>query len=135
MYDTIWYDFKLVWTCQNLFKLVIAQHDAIYDTIWYNFKLVWTWSNLCELAWTCPKLQYDKILLNLMSITYLHMIPQTCPDMSKHVQTCPNMSRLVIILWYDLIRFYKHVQTCPDLFWTCSNLFELVQNYNRTKFY
>ena len=56
IYNTIWCDFKLVWTCQNLFEHVIAQHDSIYDTIWYDFKLVWT----------CPKLQYDKILLNLM---------------------------------------------------------------------
>ena len=125
MYDTIWYDFKLVWTCQNLFKLVIAQHDAIYDTIWYNFKLVWTWSNLCELAWTCPKLQYDKILLNLMSITYLHMIPQTCPDMSKHVQTCPNMSR----------HMSRHVQTCFELVQTCLNLSKTTIGQNSIKFH
>ena len=47
-----------------------------------------------------------------------------------------NMSRLVKILWYNLIRFYKHVQTCHDTIISLMflNLSELVLNYNMTKF-
>jgi hypothetical protein len=60
-------------------------------------------------------------------------------------QTCPDMSRLVIILWYDLIRFYKHFQTCLNAIWynriiSCPswnshvNMSRLVLNHKMTEY-
>ena len=47
------------------------------------------------------------------------MILQTCPDLFKYYDMIcydsTNMSKLVQILWHDLIRFYKHVQTCSNI--------------------
>ena len=74
-------------------------------------KLVKTCLNLFKLVQTCSKLQYDKIILDLINLTQ--------SDISKLVimiwYDSTNMFRLVIMLWYDLIRFYKHVQTCHDI--------------------
>ena len=93
-----------------------------YCTTWCNIRydLIWfqTCLNLSKLVQTCPKLQYDKILLNLMQFDTI------------------DMSRLVIMLWYDLIRFYKHVQTCHNaMIWfdtilqTCLNLSKKMTKY------
>ena len=49
-----------------------------------------------------------------------------------------DMSRLVIMLWYDLIRFYKHVQTCHNIMiqfdtilQTCLNLSKKMMKYTK----
>ena len=75
---------------------------------------------MSKLVQTCPKLQYDKILSNLMQFDTI------------------DMSRLVIMLWYDLIRFYKHVQTCHNIMiqfdtilQTCLNLSKKMMKYTK----
>ena len=72
-------------------------------------------------------------------MTGLDRILQTCPDLSGYDST--NMSRYVQTCHNIMIRFDMILQTCPDLsmiqFDTIlhvSNMFELVLNYNMTKF-
>ena len=96
--------YKQVQTCCNWCDLIQFQ----------------TCLNLSKLVQTCPKLQYDKILSNLMQFDTI------------------DMSRLVIMLWYDLIRFYKHVQTCHNIMiefdtilQTCLNLSKKMMKYTK----
>ena len=64
------------------------------------------------------KYSYDTIWCNRINSCHSKTI-KTCLDMSWSSKTSranwfvsTNMSRLVILLWYDLIWFFKHVQTC-----------------------
>ena len=86
--DTIWYD------STNMFRLV--------KILWYDLMRFWKYVQTCH---NNTMIRFDTIL-------------QTCSDLSKYYDTIwcnsENMSRLVTIIWYDLIRFYKS-QTCLDL--------------------
>ena len=86
------------------------------------------------------------------------LVTQKMRNMSGHVWACQDMSwssktfdanwfdptnmfRLVIImLWYNLIGFFKHVQTCFDVMIRfdmiiyVSNMTRLVQNHKMTKY-
>jgi hypothetical protein len=115
-YDVIWYN-RII-SCQswnshvNMFRLVWNFHDVI----WYNstnmsrlVQVLWH-----DLIWFCTHIQTCS---NIM--TQFDTILQTCPDLFKYYdmiwydsKTSPNLS---MILWHDLIGFYKHVQTCSNI--------------------
>ena len=100
--------------------------------------------------------QYDAIVSILVTQKISKHV-WTCLGMSGHVRICQdmswsyktsntnwfdstNLSRLVILLWYDLIWFFKHVQTCCnvmiqfDMAIYVSNMSRLVLNHKMTKY-
>ena len=143
----LWYDlirfYKHVQTCSNIMiSTNMSRHVQIlrYDLIRF-YKHVQTCSNIMTrfdtFLQTCPDLFicYDMIWYD----------SKTCPDLFKYYDTIwynsTNMSRLVQILWYDLIGFYKHVQICSNItirfdtiLQTCLNL-SMILWYNLIQFY
>ena len=87
-----------------------------YNTIMQIFfeSLMMQFDNILQTCWN---------LFNKNMMKYLKWIPRIAFDK----RAVKNMSRLVEIVWYDLIRFYKHVQTCHDTIWYDStNMYRLV---------
>ena len=123
---------KMIEVICLIYNSPIAQHDAIYDTIWCDFKTCLNLSkNLFKLVQTCSN---------------SFKLVQNC-NMTKLYQICCNltqsdMSKLVIMLWYDFIWFYKHVQTCHNamirfdtILQTCPDLswYDLIRFYKHVQ--
>ena len=111
-FDTISNLFKLVKTCQNLFKLVQNYNMTKFYQIWCNSTQL-----------TCPDLSKCNDMIYNDS-TNMFRLDLWC-DLTvfyKHVQTCFEVLKAfceIHQLWCDLIGFYKHVQTCFRFLKTC----------------
>ena len=112
------FDSKKPLTCLNLFKLVQTSYCTAWCNIRYELIQFLTCLNLFKLVQNYNMTKFYWIWCNSTQLI--------CPDLSKCndmiYNDSTNMFRLVIMLWYDLIRFY-------DTIWYGStNMSKLVQN-------